>query len=66
MIDHIDGSVQKPSQILLDAEGNVTTRTNPSFLAWMKCDKALLTLILSTLSPLVLAMVVGLNTAQEV
>ena len=66
MIDHIDGSVQKPSQILLDAKGNVTTRANPSFLSWMKHDKALLTLILSTLSPPVLAMVVGLNTAQEV
>ena len=66
VIDHIDGPVQKPSQVLLDVEGNLTTRANPSFLAWMKLDKAFLTLILSTLSLLVLAMVVGLNTAQEV
>uniref|UniRef100_A0A2N9EX53 Reverse transcriptase Ty1/copia-type domain-containing protein n=1 Tax=Fagus sylvatica TaxID=28930 RepID=A0A2N9EX53_FAGSY len=66
MIDHIDGSVQKPSQYLVDAEGNLTTRANPSFLSWKKRDKALLTLIYSTLSPPVLSMVVGLNSAQEV
>jgi hypothetical protein len=66
IIDHIDGSVQKPSQYLVDAVGNLTTRANPSFLSWKKRDKALLTLIYSTLSPLVLSMVVGLNSTQEV
>ena len=66
MIDHIDGSVQKPSQYLVDADGNFTTRANPSFLSWKKREKALLTLIYSTLSPLVLAMVVGLNSVKEV
>jgi hypothetical protein len=66
MIDHIDGSVQKPSQYLVDAAGNLTTRATPSFLSWKKRDKALLTLIYSTLSPPVLSMVVGLHSAQEV
>ena len=66
MIDHIDGLVPKSSQYLVDADGNFTTRANPSFLSWKKRDKALLTLIYSTLSPLVLVMVVGLNSAQEV
>uniref|UniRef100_A0A2N9HZK1 Elongation factor Ts, mitochondrial n=1 Tax=Fagus sylvatica TaxID=28930 RepID=A0A2N9HZK1_FAGSY len=66
MIDHIDGSVQKPSQYLADSAGNLTTRVNPSFLSWKKRDKALLTLIYSTLSPPVLSMVVGLHSAQEV
>jgi hypothetical protein len=66
MIDHIDGSAQKPSQYLADSAGNLTTRVNPSFLSWKKRDKALLTLIYSTLSPPVLSMVVGLHSAQEV
>uniref|UniRef100_A0A2N9IKE8 Reverse transcriptase Ty1/copia-type domain-containing protein n=1 Tax=Fagus sylvatica TaxID=28930 RepID=A0A2N9IKE8_FAGSY len=66
MIDRIDGSVQRPSQYLVDVDGNFTTRANPSFLSWKKRDKTLLTLIYSTLSPPVLAMVVGLNSAQEV
>uniref|UniRef100_A0A2N9EEC7 Integrase catalytic domain-containing protein n=1 Tax=Fagus sylvatica TaxID=28930 RepID=A0A2N9EEC7_FAGSY len=65
MIDHIDGSVPKPSQYLVDADGSFTTGANPSFLSWKKRDKALLTLIYSTLSPPVLSMVVGLNSAQE-
>uniref|UniRef100_A0A2N9IDE7 CCHC-type domain-containing protein n=1 Tax=Fagus sylvatica TaxID=28930 RepID=A0A2N9IDE7_FAGSY len=66
MIDHIDGSVQKPSQYLVDSAGILTTGVNPSFLSWKKRDKALLTLIYSTLSPPVLSMVVGLHSAQEV
>jgi hypothetical protein len=66
MIDHIDGSVQKPSQYLADNAGNLTTRVNPSFLSWKKRDKALLALIYSTLLPPVLSMVVGLHSAQEV
>uniref|UniRef100_A0A2N9H1V0 Integrase catalytic domain-containing protein n=1 Tax=Fagus sylvatica TaxID=28930 RepID=A0A2N9H1V0_FAGSY len=66
MIDHIDGSVQKPSQYLVDSAGVLTTGVNPSFLSWKKRDKALLTLIYSTLSPPVLSMVVGLHSAQEV
>ena len=66
MIDHIDGSIQKPSQYLVVAEGNLTTRANPFVLSWKKRDKALLTLMYSTLSVLVLSMVVGLNFAQEV
>uniref|UniRef100_A0A2N9FVX2 Integrase catalytic domain-containing protein n=1 Tax=Fagus sylvatica TaxID=28930 RepID=A0A2N9FVX2_FAGSY len=66
MIDHIDGSVQKPSQYLVDSAGLLTTGVNPSFLSWKKRDKALLTLIYSTLSPPVLSMVVGLHSAQEV
>ena len=30
MIDHIDGSVPKPSQYLVDADGSFTTGANPS------------------------------------
>uniref|UniRef100_A0A2N9GTY6 Uncharacterized protein n=1 Tax=Fagus sylvatica TaxID=28930 RepID=A0A2N9GTY6_FAGSY len=56
----------KPSQYLVDAEGNLTTRANPSFFSWKKRDKALLTPTYLTLSPPVLSMVVGLNFAQEV
>ena len=39
---------------------------NLVFLAWKKRDKDLLTLLYSTLSPPVLAMVVGLSTSQDV
>ena len=66
MIDHSDGSVKKPSQFLVDIAGNLTTRANPSYVSWKKHDKALLTLIYSTLSPPILAMLIVLNTAQEV
>uniref|UniRef100_A0A2N9HX55 CCHC-type domain-containing protein n=1 Tax=Fagus sylvatica TaxID=28930 RepID=A0A2N9HX55_FAGSY len=50
----------------LELHGVLTTGVNPSFLSWKKRDKALLTLIYSTLSPPVLSMVVGLHSAQEV
>ena len=39
---------------------------NPVFLAWKKKDKAILTLLYSTLTSPVLAIVIGLSTYQEV
>jgi hypothetical protein len=39
---------------------------NSAFLIWQKRDKALLSLLYSTLSSPVLAMVVGLSNSQEV
>uniref|UniRef100_A0A2N9FFC2 Reverse transcriptase Ty1/copia-type domain-containing protein n=1 Tax=Fagus sylvatica TaxID=28930 RepID=A0A2N9FFC2_FAGSY len=64
MIEHLDGSTQQPRQFIVNEDGDQTL--NPAFLIWRKKDKALLTLLLSTLSSPVLAMVVGTTTAQEV
>uniref|UniRef100_A0A2N9E788 CCHC-type domain-containing protein n=1 Tax=Fagus sylvatica TaxID=28930 RepID=A0A2N9E788_FAGSY len=65
MKDHIDGSVTRPSCFLLEAEGSPTLEINQAFKAWQLRDKALLTLIYSTLNPPILSMVVGLDSAQE-
>uniref|UniRef100_A0A2N9IPP4 Integrase catalytic domain-containing protein n=1 Tax=Fagus sylvatica TaxID=28930 RepID=A0A2N9IPP4_FAGSY len=64
MIEHLDGSTQQPRQFLIDEAG--VQSVNLAFLIWKKKDKALLTLIYSTLSSPVLAMVVGSTTSQEV
>uniref|UniRef100_A0A2N9FSD8 Integrase catalytic domain-containing protein n=1 Tax=Fagus sylvatica TaxID=28930 RepID=A0A2N9FSD8_FAGSY len=64
VIDHLDGSTSQPSQFLISETGMQSV--NPAFLIWQKKDKALLTLLYSTLSSPVLAMVVGLSTSQEV
>uniref|UniRef100_A0A2N9ELB4 Reverse transcriptase Ty1/copia-type domain-containing protein n=2 Tax=Fagus sylvatica TaxID=28930 RepID=A0A2N9ELB4_FAGSY len=63
MIEHLDGSTTT-RQFLVDETG--VHSLNPAFLIWKKKDKALLTLIYSTLSSPVLAMVVGSTTSQEV
>jgi hypothetical protein len=64
MIDHLDGSISQPRQFLVTETG--IQSVNPAFLIWQKRDKAFLTLLYSTLSSLVLVMVVGLSTSQEV
>jgi transposase InsO family protein len=64
MIEHLDGSTPQPRQFLNTETGMQTV--NPAFLIWKKRDKALPTLLYSTLSSPVLAMVVGLSTSQEV
>uniref|UniRef100_A0A2N9H369 CCHC-type domain-containing protein n=1 Tax=Fagus sylvatica TaxID=28930 RepID=A0A2N9H369_FAGSY len=66
MIDFVDGTVPSPSRFLTDEEGNLTSEANPEFRLWNTRDQALLTLINSTLSPPVLSMVVGQNSAQAV
>uniref|UniRef100_A0A2N9GWX8 Integrase catalytic domain-containing protein n=1 Tax=Fagus sylvatica TaxID=28930 RepID=A0A2N9GWX8_FAGSY len=64
MLDHIDGSIPQPREFLISESG--VPSVNPAFLAWKKRDKAFLTLLYSTLSSPVIAMVVGKNTSQEV
>uniref|UniRef100_A0A2N9IFR0 Integrase catalytic domain-containing protein n=1 Tax=Fagus sylvatica TaxID=28930 RepID=A0A2N9IFR0_FAGSY len=66
MIDFVDGTIPSPNRFLTNAEGVLTTAVNPDFQLWNTRDQALLTLINSTLSPSVLSMVVGHNSAQEV
>ncbi len=64
MLDHLDGSIPKPNQFLTTETG--IQAVNPEFLVWSKKDKALLTLLYSTCSSAVLAMVVGKSSSQEV
>ena len=66
MIDFVDGTVPSPNHFLTNAEGTLTTVVNPEFQFWNTKDQAVLTLINSTLSPAVLSMVVGHNSAQVV
>ena len=64
VIEHLDGSIPQPMQFLTSGAG--VQSVNPAFLAWKKKDKAILTLLYSTLTSPVLAMVIGLSTSQEV
>ena len=64
MINHIDGSIPQPREFLIFEAGVQTV--NPAFLTWKKRDKAFVTLLYSTLSSLVIDMVVGKSTSQEV
>ena len=51
LIEHIDDSVSQPCPFLLDIQGNSTTTVTPEFQTWRIRDKALLSLINSTLTP---------------
>ena len=51
LIEHIDGSISSPCPFQLDAQGNPTTLVNPEYQSWRIKDKALLSLINSTLTP---------------
>ena len=66
LVEHIDGSISPPCPFLLDAQGNPTTAVNPSYQTWRIRDKALLSLINSTLTPQVFSLVVGITNALKV
>ena len=66
LIEHIDGIATKPSPYALDSAGNATSVVNPEFQAWKIKDKALLSLINSTLSPQVFSLVVGITSSREI
>ena len=66
LVEHIDGPTSQPGQFLLDAQGHLTTNVNPEFQTWKVKDKALLSLINSTLTPQVFSFVVGNTTSREV
>ena len=66
LIEHIDGTTLKPSPFVLDATGSPTSVVNPEFQSWNIKDKALLSLINSTLTPQVFSLVVGITNSREV
>ena len=53
-------------KFLKDLSGTITSVLNPDYLIWKSKEKALLTFISSTLTPSILAMIVGCSSAQEV
>ena len=66
LVEHIDGTPPKPSPFVLDASGNTTSVVNLEFQSWRTRDKALLSLINSTLTPQVFSLVVGVTSLREV
>ena len=64
VLDHLDGSTAQPNPFLV-TEASVQS-VNPVFIAWKNKDKTLLTLLFSTLSFTILAMVVSKSISQEV
>lgn len=66
LIEHIDGIAIKPSPYVLHSAGNATSVVNPEIQAWKIKDKALLSLINSTLSPQVFSLLVGITSSREV
>ena len=66
LIEHIDGITLKPSPFILDTTGNPTSVVNPDFQSWNIKDKALLSLINSTLIPQVFSLMVGITNSREV
>ena len=66
LIEHIDGTASTPSPFVLDAAGNATSVANSEFQVWKIRDKALLSLINSTLTPQVFSIVVGVTSSREV
>ena len=66
MTDVIDDSVIAPDRYLKDSSSNFTTEINPSFISSKNCEQAMFTFINSTLSPLILALIVGQKSTKGV
>ena len=66
MIDILDNSIIAPDRFLKDSSGNLTTEINPNFISWKNRERAMFTFINSTLSPAILALIVGQKSAKGV
>ena len=66
MIDVLDDSVTAPNIFLKDSSGNFTTEINPTFIALKNREQAMFTFLNSTLSPAILALIVGQKSARGV
>ena len=66
LVEYIDGTVPKPSPFVLDATRTATLVVNLEFQAWKIKDKALLSLINSTLTPQVFSLLVGITSLREI
>nr|POF24284.1 hypothetical protein CFP56_40399 [Quercus suber] len=66
MIGFLNGSCVAPDSFLKDSSGNLTRESNPEYISWRSREQALFTFINSTLSPSVLALIVGQRSAKAV
>ena len=66
MIDVLDDSITTLDRFLKDSSGNFTTKINPAFMAWKNSQQAMFTFLNSTLSPTILALIVGQKSARGV
>ena len=66
MIGFFDGSCVAPDPFLKDSSGSFISKPNLEYLSWKNREQALFTFINSTLSPSVLAIIVGQKSAKGV
>ena len=66
LIEHIDGTTQRPLPFVLDSSGNPTSVMSLEFQAWKIKDKTLISLINSTLTPQVFSLVMGITSSRKV
>jgi hypothetical protein len=66
LLDHLEDPMPCPPKFLLDEIGCITTEANPHFLQWKVRDKALFSLISSTLSPSAISLVMGQTSASGI
>ena len=66
LLDHIEDPFPCPCKFLLSETGAVTQEISPLFLQWKARDKALFSLISSTLSPSAISLVMGQTTASGI
>ena len=66
LLDHIEDLVPCPCKFLLSETGAATQEINPLFLQWKARDKALFSLISSTLSPSTISLVMGQATTSGI
>ena len=65
LFGYFDGSiVQPPKYAIVDEEG-VTSQVTAGYKEWLKTDKALLSLLIATLTDEALEYVIGTKTARE-
>ena len=66
MIGFLEDSRVAPDPFLKDSSRNFTREANPEYLNWKSREQALFTFINSTLSPSVLAIIMGQKSAKGV
>ena len=66
MIDVLDDSITALNRFLKDSSGNFTNEINPTFIAWKNREQAMFTFLNSTLSPTILALIVGQKSTRGV
>jgi hypothetical protein len=66
LLDHLKDPTPCPPKFLLDEIGCITSEANPLFLQWKTRDKALFSLISSTLSSSAISLVMGQTSASGI